>query len=283
MRRAAPSVRVHAVAQRCAARLVVAWSFGMGISARAELPPDETVHSGVQELSGERTERSWLYLDEAHVARPLETLAMSRVTYTSVGASPTRPFSSNIATPGAMVELGGEVGVLPRLSLQASAVTAQGGAQTSWGAVAGARLSILPDGFKTTGAVVSVGFLRELSGANGAWGRASFSQEIDRVRLGTTLHLEHVFDPGRDSLDFMVLAGANVKLLHELRAGVEYVGEDLEESVTREAEGGVRHFAGPSASVALVDQRLTITGGPSFGLSSLSPRLVGRLTLSMLF
>jgi hypothetical protein len=181
-----------------------------------------------------------------------------------------------------MFELGGELGLLPHLSLEAFAVSGEGG-QALWGAVAGARVSILPEVSKTTGAVVSAGFLRELSGANGAWARAAFSLDLDRVRVGSTVHFERVFAPGRDALDFMAMAGANVKLVRELRAGVEYVGEDLEESISPEAEGGVRHFAGPTASIVLLDERVTVTGGPALGLSSLSPRAVGRLTLAFVF
>jgi hypothetical protein len=135
----------------------------------------------------------------------------------------------------------------------------------------------------TTGAVVSGGFLRELSGSNGAWGRLTLSQDLGRVRLGSTLHVEHVFATGHDALDYMALAGGNVRLVHDLRAGVEYIGEDLEESISPEAEGGVRHFAGPNVSIALFDRRMTLVGGPAFGLSSRSPRAVGRLTLAMVF
>jgi hypothetical protein len=272
------------IATHFAPWLVVAGLASVARPARAEPSADEgTTSDDARHRAGERAERSWLYLDEAHVPRPLELVASSSATYTRVGASPTRPFASNVAAPGAALEIGGELGLLPHLSLEAYAVSEPGEDRASWGAMAGARVSILPDASTATGGVVSAGFLRELSGANGAWARATFSHDLDRVRIGTMLHLEHVFAPGRDTLDFMALAGANVKLAPELRAGVEYVGEDLEESLSPEADGGVRHFAGPTASIVLFDDRLTVTGGPAFGLSSLSPRLVGRLTLAMVF
>jgi len=229
-------------------------------------------------------EHTWLYAEEAQLAAPLRTTASSRVTYTSVGGSPTRPFASNVATPGAMIELGGEVGILPRVAIAASGVGAAGGAETSLGAVAGIRVALLPDAWTATRAVASAGYLRELSGGNGAWGRLALTQDIgSRLRLAAAVHGEHVFLAGRDGLDVMAVLGANVEVARHFRAGVEYVGQDLEESLDDEAEGGVRHFLGPSAALALLDGRLSLTGGPAFGLSASSPRVLGRLAIAWNF
>ena len=52
------------------------------------------------------------------------------------------------------------------------------------------------------------------------------------------------------------------------RAGVEWVGQDLEETFGDEAEGGARQFIGPTAALQLLQDRLTIVAGPSVGLSS---------------
>ena len=78
----------------------------------------------------------------------------------------------------------------------------------------------------------------------------------------------------------MAELGASVRVVEAFRLGVEYVGQDLEESFTPGAEGGARHFIGPIASCQLFDQRMSIVAGPAIGLSSLSPTFVGRLALS---
>lgn len=264
------------------------WLIGAVLSAAssrasADQPRDEADQPKLVANTQPRLERSWLYLDESQVVAPWQTVALSRVTYTSVGTQPTRPFASALGTPGEVLELGGEVGVLPHLSLQASILAGEVPGQSVTGAMAGVRVSILPTDFDRTHVVVSAGYLRELSGASGAWGRFAFSQDIDRLRLGSTIHLEHIIASHRDPVDVMVMAGANVRVVDHLRVGAEYIGEDLEESVQAESEGGVRHFVGPSGSLTWLDDRMTLTAGSAFGLSSISPHLVGRLGLAFAF
>ena len=60
----------------------------------------------------------------------------------------------------------------------------------------------------------------------------------------------------------MVQAGASYRVAGAFRAGVEYVGQDLEESFSAGAEGGARHFVGPIASMQLLDNRFTVVAGP---------------------
>jgi hypothetical protein len=264
--------------------------------------------------ASERTvDRTWLYLDDARVAAPLTVVGMTNASYTNAGpslsrvaspfASPYRAFAANTAQPGGMVAAGGEVGLLPRVSVMALGQMGFGSdaAGTNAGAVAGLRFQLLPSSFTHTHLVASVGYLREAwsgpfydgdankwypgspSGDNGAWLQAAFSGDIGRARLATTVHGEHVFANGRDPLDVMVQAGASYRVVGELRAGVEYVGQDLEEVGTAGAEGGARHFAGPTASMQLMGDRLTVVGGPSVGLSASSPRLLGRVAVAYAF
>ena len=72
-------------------------------------------------------DRTWLYNDDARVAAPLTVLGMSSLSYTNVGNSPSRivtafpgcsapcnsynSFAGNTATPGGMLQIGGEVGL----------------------------------------------------------------------------------------------------------------------------------------------------------------------------
>jgi hypothetical protein len=255
------------------ASILVAVSFA---PTGAFADPGEEI-APVRELATRPPERSWLYLEEPQLPDPLHAVASTRVTY----AESARPFATGLATPGAMVEATGELGVIPGVSLTATGVEA---ADAHVGALAGARFSLLPGSFRTTRAVVSAGYVREVTASNGAWARVALSQDFGRLRLATTLHGEHVFAAGRDAVDVMAMLGANVRVAGSFRAGAEYVAQDLEGAVDHdEAEQGVRHFLGPSASVALLDERLTLAGGPAFGLSAISPRTMGRVAIAYSF
>jgi hypothetical protein len=78
----------------------------------------------------------------------------------------------------------------------------------------------------------------------------------------------------------LVQLGASYRVAGPFRAGVEYVGQDLEETFSPEAEGGARHLVGPIASLQLLGERLTIVSGPAVGLTSTSPTFVYRLAAS---
>jgi hypothetical protein len=238
-------------------------------------PPDEI--SARTQPPTRQPERSWLYVEEPQLPAPLHAVVASRVTVASGGS----PFAADLAAPGALMEAGGELGLLPGLSISAAGVTS-GGAQT--GALAGVRLSLLPRSFQATRIVASGGYVRELAGSNGAWGRLAVAQDIGPLRLGTTVHGEHVYAAGRDAIDLMAMLGANVRVASFLRAGAEYVAQDLEAAFDpEEAEKGTRHFLGPSAALTLPGESLTIAGGPAFGLSPNSPRVLGRLAATYRF
>jgi hypothetical protein len=266
-------------------------------------------------------DRTWLYVDDARVAAPLVVIATSNVTYTSVGNNPSRlvnpfpgcsapcnqynSFAGNTATPGGMIAVGGEVGLLDRISVMAIAQIGLGGSDNtpspSAGALAGLRFRVLPSEWQNTHLALSVGYLREAwqgpaydddtrlwhggspNGDNGAWIQAAFSGDIQRLRLAATVHGEHVFSEGRDPLDIMVQAGASYRVIGDFRAGIEYVGQDLEETFSPGAEGGSRHFLGPIASLQLFDDRLTMVAGPSVGLTVKSPDVLGRFALAYAF
>jgi hypothetical protein len=263
-------------------------------------------------------DRTWLYVDDAHVAAPLVFVETSSVSYTSVGNSPSRivspfpscsapcnsynSFAGNTATPGGMIDVGGEVGLLPRFSVMAIGQIGVGGSDNvpspNAGLIAGVRFQALPSDWKNTRLAFSAGYLREAwqgpvydddtktwsggspNGDNGAWIQGAFSGDIDRFRLAATLHGEHVFSAGRDPLDIMVEAGASYRVVGDFRAGFEYVGQDLEESFSPGAEGGARHFLGPIASLQLLSDRLTMVIGPAIGLTVRSPDFLGRFALA---
>jgi hypothetical protein len=78
----------------------------------------------------------------------------------------------------------------------------------------------------------------------------------------------------------MLQAGASYRVVSWFRAGVEWVGQDLEEAFDDGAEGGARMFVGPTGAFQLLQDRLSIVAGPSVGLSSGSPKLLGRLAVA---
>ncbi|HEY2516049.1 MAG TPA: hypothetical protein VGI39_34495 [Polyangiaceae bacterium] len=290
-----------------AAALLLTWVLAPAARAAEggpDVPPPE------DEAAKHAIDRTWLYADDARVAAPLTVVAMTNVSYTDTGPSPSRidsPYPStyralagNTAQPGAMVSAGAEVGLFPRVSIYALGQMGFGSdlAGTNAGAVAGMRFLLTPPGWQHFHLAVSAGYLREAwsgptynddtdtwtpassHGNNGAWLQAAVSGDLGRARLAGTLHGEHVFADGRDALDVMVTAGASYQIVGPLRAGVEYVGQDLEEIASPGAEGGARHFAGPMVSMQLLRDRLSMVAGPAFGLSDLSPRLLGRLAVA---
>jgi hypothetical protein len=246
-------------------------------------PPDPDV-AGASDQPPTTAPRAWLYVDDAAIPAQFHAVLGTRATLTSArSTSVTRPFASNLAAPGALFEIGGEVGVLPTVALAATGVT---GADASLGAgmTAGVRIAPLAQRKSPFGLVVSGGFLRELGTANGFFGRVAGTFDVARLRLGTTLHAERVLAAGRDAVDVLVMAGASYRVFGPLRAGVEYVAQDLEGFFDpEEAEGGVRHFVGPTASLALAEERLSIVVGPALGLTYATPQLVGRAGIAYAF
>lgn len=222
----------------------------------------------------------WLYLDDPTTPRPMTVIAYTRATYTNASAS-AKPAAFDVGRRGSMLEAGADVGVLSWLALTAGGSSAGDGRTV--GAMGGVRVALFPaEG--STHLVLSGGALRDLSGSGAAWGSAAFQQDVGHARLGATVRVAHAFARGRDELDTAASAGASYGIAGPLRAGFEWFGQDLEGAVdAAESDGGMRHFVGPSAAVELLERRLTIVGGPAFGLSHASPPLVGRLSLAYAF
>jgi hypothetical protein len=171
------------------------------------------------------------------------------------------------------------------------------------GGTLAARFQLLPDAWTHTHLVVSGGYVREAwnppvydddktppvwipgtqEGINGGYIQVAFSGDVGRFRLGGMFHGQHTFADGRDPLDVTVDLGASYRVVGDFRVGAEYVGQDLEESFSPGAEGGARHFLGPVASLQLWNRRITILGGPSVGLSAISPDFVARVAMSVGF
>jgi hypothetical protein len=271
-------------------------------------------------------DRTWLYADDARVPAPLTVIATASTSYTSVSSDAFRPggylvptkysaFDSNTAQPGVMQAVGAELGIIPHVSVVGLAELELAG-ETSHpnpGGIAGLRFLLTPLAWTHLHIVASAGYLREAwegpifeddiatctsgakascwtpgnpNGDNGMWFQGAISGDVGRLRMVGNLHAEHVFATGRDPLDIMVDLGATYRFIGELRAGVEWVGQDLEEVFSPGAEGGARMFVGPIASYQLLRERLSIAAGPALGLSQTpgeAPNFIGRVGASYAF
>ncbi len=230
------------------------------------------------------SQRSWLYLDDAVVAAPFRVLAVSRVTYTSADGA-ARPFASDLAHPGAVLESGAEVGIAPALSIAVSGATDVLGltGRPASGMSAGLRLAPFATLLRSTRIVASAGYLNELSGSHGAWAKLAVIRELGRARIGATANAQHVYAMKRDAMDVMVTAGASYQVTGPLRVGVEYVAQDLEGAVDPEEAEGIRHFIGPTVAVELPKEHLAVVFGPAAGLSAHSPYALGRAAIAYSF
>lgn len=232
--------------------------------------------------------RPWLYAPDPTAPPPGHVLASLGVGFAQIDRGAARPFAADIAHAGAVFSAGAEVGIFKFASLHAEGLLAGDGANVNAGAMLGASFYLL--GPKSpVGLVLSGGYLRELGGADGVWGRAAIAGDLGPVRLILTGLGEHVFNttgPGggaRDGVDLLITAGASYQVTDIFQLGAEYVVQDLEAAWDpEEVDGGIRHFLGPTATLKLA-RRIQIGAGPSFGLSPQSPRILGRMSVNYAF
>jgi hypothetical protein len=157
------------------------------------------------------------------------------------------------------------------------------GAARGAGVVGGMRWSIPTGDSAFRAGLVGAGF-REPGGTFGAYVRGIASYDVGRFRAATNVHVERVFASGRDGVDVIATLGASYQVLPGFRVGAEYVGQDLEGAVERdEAEGGAKHYAGPTLALDLDRGRAQIVAGPAFGLGGHAAPLLGRASVVISF
>lgn len=193
------------------------------------------------------------------------------------GVAANRPLPANIASAGASHDVVLTYGASNRVAPFASA---HGDHDSGASAAAGGRFQITDPASAFRFTLAAAAFREGRGGAFGAWGRAAASYDLGRVRVAGNLHFEKAFASGRDTVDILALAGASYRVASMFRLGAEYVGQDLEDAIEQEeAEGGARHFVGPTAALDLHDGRLQLVAGPAFGLNERSPRFLGKVAL----
>lgn len=227
--------------------------------------------------------RPWLYSADPTAPPPGHVLASLGVGYAETNRGAVRPFAANYAHAGAVMNAGVEVGVLRFMSVQAEGlISGEGAGKVNGGGTIGLGFYPLPKS-SPVDLTVAAGYLRELGGGNGIWARAAAAVSVKDLRFVLSTVGSHVFEKGRDEVDILVTAGATYAIIPAVRVGVEYVIQDLEGIWDpEEAEGGVRHFVGPTASLELA-QRVFLSAGPAFGLSSGAPSILGRVNASYAF
>ncbi|MCC6554271.1 MAG: hypothetical protein IT372_14915 [Polyangiaceae bacterium] len=227
--------------------------------------------------------RPWLYAADPTAPAPGGVIAALGVGYAQVDRGAARPFAADVAHAGAVFDVSAEVGLARYASLHAQGLLAGEGAgePVRAGVFAGASFFPLPAGFPVD-LSLSGGYLRELGGSNGIWGRVGVAGDLGAARLSFTALGEHVLAEGRDGMDVLLTSGVSYRL-GPARLGLEYVVQDLEGAWDpEEADGGIRHFIGPTAALEL-GRRVQIAAGPAFGLAQGSPDVLGRLAATYAF
>lgn len=244
-------------------------------------PTSDTPEPASAERPFAGVERPWLYSPDATAPPPGHVIASLGVGYAEVNRGAARPFAGNLAQAGAVFGANVEVGVLRFLSVTGEGLLAGDGSSVSAGGMLGVNAYPLPASLPVKLAL-SAGYLRELGGDDGVWGRVTVAGDIGPVRLTLMGLGSHIFAPDRDAFDLLVSAGASYRVIRVLSLGVEYVAQDIEDAWEEEEEdGGIRHFVSPMASLEL--GRVRLTAGPAFGLSEGSPRVLGRLQAGFSF
>jgi hypothetical protein len=225
-------------------------------------------------------ERPFLFAEDARTPNAGQVDGYYRVTWGISPGGMVRPIgSANLGLSGAMHEIGGEVGLFSRLSLRAYGLgqmeLGTGNTEFTGGAELRARVIGSVDGpFQLT---LGAGVLREFTGDANVQGRVVGSGGYRGFRATADVLVEHSFRPMSDGVDMIITAGVSYAILPFLRAGVEYVGQDVEAAVNPDEIEGARHLVGPTLAINLLHERLQFVGGPAFGLTPISPHAVVRL------
>jgi hypothetical protein len=229
-------------------------------------------------------ERSFAFMDDPSLPGAKHA-AMSYSIGAGSSAGALRPVQATPDGTAFVHSLGVDIGLLPRLSLFTDAYLEQplSGSSITTGAVAaGGRVLLTRPSSKRLRVVMKTAFLRDFAGGLGGYVQASGSYDLGRVRFAGTAHVEKIFAPGRDAIDLVAVLGVSVRVAQPLRLGVEYIAQDLEELGGDGAEAGMRSFVGPSATVALLRNRLLVGAGTAVETAR-HPSIVGRGGITYLY
>jgi hypothetical protein len=95
-------------------------------------------------------------------------------------------------------------------------------------------------------------------------GSVAVTAKTGPIDSTASVRLLHYFHPDRDPVDVVVSTGFLARATRHLQLGAEYVGEELEalsgeeEEDEEEADGGDRHYVGPTGVVTVADGRVRL-------------------------
>jgi hypothetical protein len=227
-------------------------------------------------------ERGFLFAVEPSVPDPghaVVSLGMGNVARTGEE----RPVGSGQVFP----TLGGEVGLLSRLSLYAEGgvVVIQDGnpgqLSSPFMLDTGAHILLTDPNSRMWRLSVRPSVSYDVTGAWTGNFTGTLAWNYQSFRVATSVMGSHTFQNGSDPVDLQATLGATYALPLGFRVGVEGVVSDLEELMQPGAEGGASAFAGPTAGWAW--GRVQLVAGPAFGITpgALSDPFLFRMALAV--
>jgi hypothetical protein len=193
------------------------------------------------------------------------------------GVAADRPLPVNMASASGSHTVTANYGLTSRLAPFVAASFADVGTTTSTSSLtAGLAWQLTSPGAPLRASVSAAGVHEGNGGANGVSALAAASLDLGRLRVVGNLRADRLFAAGRDRLDTFLMAGATARIAPGLRAGVEYVGQDLEGMFAADAEGGARHAVGPTVALDLDGGRYQLGVGAGFGVGPRSPTAIVR-------
>jgi hypothetical protein len=232
-----------------ASAVLVAALCGAGSAAASEPGEYGEVLTSIERPASPEQRPFAFVVDPATPARG--ALALAYTVGVGSGVSADRPIPVVLQGAGPSHQLAVGYGLTSWLEPLAEVTAASSNGSAVASAVVGMKLRLTAPGSPWRAAIMG-GALREgASGAGGAWARAAGSWGAGPILVEANGYVERVFTAGRDAIDYAVMAGASWRIAGSLRAGAEYVGQDLEEAGGGGAEGGARQAVGPSVAVGL--------------------------------
>jgi hypothetical protein len=231
----------------------------------AEVPPSGALSPG---STANPPERGLLFAVEPTVPDPGHVIVgwgMGNVSRTGEE----RPVGAGTAFP----TLGGEVGILPRLSAYAEGgvVVIQSGSTfyTDQGNVSpfildtGFHILLTEPDSRMWRLSIRPSYSYDVDGSSTGNLTATLGWYYKDLRVVASYMGSHTFQQGSDPVDMQATLGATYALPYGFRVGVEGVVADLEEIEQAGAEGGTSAFAGPTAGWEW--GRVQLVAGPAFG------------------
>jgi hypothetical protein len=182
-----------------------------------------------------------------------------------------RPIGAGQAFP----TLGGEVGILSRLSVYAEGgVVVVQSASTFYNDQGNVSPFILDTGLhilltdpdsRMWRLSLRPSYSYDVDGSSTANLTATLGWYYKQVRVVASFMGSHTFEDGSDPVDLQATLGATYALPYGFRVGLEGVAADVEELVQAGAEGGTTAFAGPTAGWEW--GRIQLVAGPSVGVT----------------